>query len=119
MRLTVDSINASKTHFADAAPLAATVSGAKERDREGAEDCCDLRAGERQIGLSHAALLRRVGKPQLARGRRAKAGLACGRHALGPRCIDTGCQRRSPLAGSTVGLTHDIGQRPVRIRASS
>ena len=40
-------------------------------------------------------------------------------HEFGPRSIDTGCQRRRPLGGSTVGLTHDIGQRPDSTSASS
>ena len=40
-------------------------------------------------------------------------------YALGPRCMEIGCQRRRPLAGNTVGLTHDIGQRPESTSASS
>ena len=40
-------------------------------------------------------------------------------YELGPRSIDTGCQRWSPEAGSTVGFTHDIGQRPDSTRATS
>nr|MBP8310020.1 hypothetical protein [Burkholderiaceae bacterium] len=37
----------------------------------------------------------------------------CTRHQLfGPRSMAIGCQRRKPEFGRTVGLTHDIGQRP-------
>src|SRR5947207_14373826 len=33
-------------------------------------------------------------------------------YELGPRSIETGCQRRNPLSASTDGLTHDIGHLP-------
>src|SRR5262245_64177871 len=43
----------------------------------------------------------------------------CVRQELGPRSMDTGCQRLRSAAGSTLGLTHDIGQRPDSTSANS
>ena len=64
-----------------------------------------------QVGVALAAYPHP--RPLPARGRGAASGTRL-RYEFGPRSIDTGCQRRRPLAGSTVGLTHDIGQRPLQ-----
>ena len=39
-------------------------------------------------------------------------------YELGPRSIDTGCQRRRPDFSSTPGFTHERGQRPVSVLAA-
>ena len=67
---------------------------------------------------------RRAARIRSSRTRSCRCSPTAGRRGFehqefGPRCIDTGCQRRRPLFGSTVGLTHDIGQRPDSTSASS